>query len=69
MRGRGAGEGGVGAGSGAHTRRQLSRLGDATGQPRRHRIGQALLAGDATHVHPPTGSQRPYLDRQSTAEP
>jgi 2-polyprenyl-6-methoxyphenol hydroxylase-like FAD-dependent oxidoreductase len=42
---------------GVHTPRWLSRFGDATRLADRYRTGRALLAGDAAHVHPPTGGQ------------
>jgi len=42
---------------GAHSPRWLSRFGDATRQAERYRVGLVLLAGDAAHVHPPTGGQ------------
>ncbi|WP_030797877.1 rifampin monooxygenase [Streptomyces sp. NRRL S-337] len=42
---------------GVHSPSRLSRFGDATRLAARYRVGRVLLAGDAAHIHPPTGGQ------------
>src|SRR5690606_26800521 len=42
---------------GVHSPRWLSRFGDATRLAGRHPAGRLRPAGDAAHVHPPTGGQ------------
>lgn len=42
---------------GVHSPTWLSRFTDATKQAASYRVGRVLLAGDAAHVHSPTGGQ------------
>ncbi|NUR07659.1 MAG: NAD-binding protein [Nocardioidaceae bacterium] len=42
---------------GVHSPRTISRFSDATRQAAAYRAGRVLLAGDAAHVHSPTGGQ------------
>ncbi|MEY9926208.1 2-polyprenyl-6-methoxyphenol hydroxylase-like FAD-dependent oxidoreductase [Catenulispora sp. GP43] len=42
---------------GVHSPRWLSRFGDATRLAEHYSVGRVLLAGDAAHIHPPTGGQ------------
>ncbi|MCA1005148.1 rifampin monooxygenase [Rhodococcus hoagii] len=47
----------AGSDFGVHSPRWLSRFGDATRLAEHYRSGRVFLAGDAAHIHPPTGGQ------------
>ncbi|MFB7462618.1 rifampin monooxygenase [Streptomyces sp. NPDC056224] len=49
---------------GVHSPRWVSRVGDASRQAERYRVGRVLLAGDAAHIHPPTAGQGLSLGMQ-----
>ena len=47
----------AGADFGMHSPRWISRFSDAARQAERYRVGRVLLAGDAAHIHFPSGGQ------------
>ena len=49
---------------GMHNPRWMSRFGDAARQAERYRVGRVLLAGDAAHIHFPSGGQGLNLGMQ-----
>ncbi|GAA4773563.1 FAD-dependent monooxygenase [Microbacterium gilvum] len=49
---------------GAHSPISLTRFTDATRLVEHYRVGRALLAGDAAHIHPPLGGQGLNLGMQ-----
>lgn len=53
---------------GAHDPRWMSRFTDATRQAVDYRRGRVLIAGDAAHVHPPTGGQGVGLGIQDAVD-